>query len=110
MGTGQLIECEAGDLILWDSRTVHGGKICSPSEEFQNTHQNDFVRLSLTVTMLPRSSASEEVLEQRKIAFMNRTGHTHWANETKKSGMGGFLPAIKTDEIKYDWPEYSGDV
>lgn len=28
IGTGKLVECDAGDLILWDSRTVHGGKIC----------------------------------------------------------------------------------
>lgn len=28
---GVLVECDAGDLILWDSRTVHGGKICQPS-------------------------------------------------------------------------------
>ena len=24
---GELVECDAGDLVLWDSRTVHGGKI-----------------------------------------------------------------------------------
>lgn len=28
---GILVECDAGDLILWDSRTIHGGKICEPS-------------------------------------------------------------------------------
>lgn len=35
MGKGVLVECDAGDLILWDSRTVHGGKICTPDEEFK---------------------------------------------------------------------------
>ena len=28
----RLVECKAGDLILWDSRTAHGGKINQPNE------------------------------------------------------------------------------
>lgn len=32
IGKGVLVECEAGDLILWDSRTVHGGKVNEPNE------------------------------------------------------------------------------
>lgn len=31
MGTGKLVECKAGDLILFDSRTIHGGYINYPS-------------------------------------------------------------------------------
>ena len=26
-GMGTLVECKAGDMILWDSRTIHGGLI-----------------------------------------------------------------------------------
>ena len=26
-GTGKLLLAKAGDLILWDSRTVHGGRV-----------------------------------------------------------------------------------
>jgi ectoine hydroxylase-related dioxygenase (phytanoyl-CoA dioxygenase family) len=32
IGKGVLVECEAGDLILWDSRSVHGGQVCDPNE------------------------------------------------------------------------------
>jgi ectoine hydroxylase-related dioxygenase (phytanoyl-CoA dioxygenase family) len=32
IGKGKLVECEAGDLILWDSRSIHGGKIIQPNE------------------------------------------------------------------------------
>jgi len=32
IGEGVLVKCEAGDLILWDSRTIHGGLIVQPSE------------------------------------------------------------------------------
>jgi hypothetical protein len=27
IGKGELVECDAGDLVLWDSRIVHGGKL-----------------------------------------------------------------------------------
>lgn len=101
LNKGVLVECEAGDLILWDSRTIHGGLICEPSADFKEKNTNDFVRLAMTVTMLPRESASEEVLELRKVAFMNKKAHTHWANETNSNQMGGFLPGASTDSIKY---------
>lgn len=41
----------------------------------------------MTVTMMPKSSASEKVLELRRKAFKNKVALTHWANEFTKSGM-----------------------
>ena len=35
VGRCMLVECKAGDLILFDSRTVHGGKIKQPSNSFK---------------------------------------------------------------------------
>ena len=58
--------------------------------------------------MVPRSSATTQVLEERKLAFMNKKGHTHWPNEIKGSAMGGFISSLKSNEIKYDWPELTG--
>lgn len=54
MGKGKVVECDAGDLILWDSRTVHGGKICQPDNDFKQKYKNELVRLSVTVAMVPR--------------------------------------------------------
>jgi ectoine hydroxylase-related dioxygenase (phytanoyl-CoA dioxygenase family) len=31
IGKGVLVKCQAGDLILWDSRSIHGGLILQPS-------------------------------------------------------------------------------
>ena len=60
MGKGELVECDAGDLVLWDSRTVHGGKICrQQNEEFMKERQNELVRIAVTVSMVPREWSSE---------------------------------------------------
>jgi ectoine hydroxylase-related dioxygenase (phytanoyl-CoA dioxygenase family) len=54
-----LIEADPGDLILWDSRTVHGG-VVGPGDP-NNT--DELARLSFTICMTPRSKANEEVLK-----------------------------------------------
>ncbi len=49
------MECDAGDLVLWDSRTVHGGKInFQPDEDYKKEKMNDLVRIAVTVSMVPR--------------------------------------------------------
>ena len=65
----------------------------------------DFVRLAFTVTMVPRSTASEEIIEKRKKGFMERIGCTHWPNQFQKSIMGGYIRGVKVSEFKYDWPD-----
>lgn len=59
---------------------IHGGKICEPTEEFKENNMTDFVRLSMTVTMVPREWTSKEILAARKKAFKDKIGLTHWAN------------------------------
>lgn len=56
----ELLLAEAGDLILWDSRTVHGGRVGAGSGEV-----TDLARLSCTVAMSPRTMASAEVQRKR---------------------------------------------
>ena len=101
IGKGVLIKCNAGDLILWDSRTIHGGLIINPTEEFKAQHKDHLVRLSLTVSMMPKSSATEEVLKKRRMAFEKRIGLTHWANEFVKGGMGVMAPKIDYEKISF---------
>ncbi|GAA5842214.1 hypothetical protein JCM11251_000130 [Rhodosporidiobolus azoricus] len=62
------VETEPGDLILWDSRTIHWNK--APS--------GDVVRTAVYVCMCPKSMASAEMLEKRKAFFENRLATTHW--------------------------------
>lgn len=59
IGKGQLLECRAGDMLLFDSRSIHGGKIQEPSQAFKEEYEGKLVRLAMTVTMVPKFYASE---------------------------------------------------
>jgi hypothetical protein len=58
-----------GDLLLWDSRTVHrvAAPECSAS-----------ARMVAYVCMTPRSFASADVLAKRRLAFQTGIATTHW--------------------------------
>jgi len=100
-----LVLAEPGDLILWDSRTIHGGRVGTGKNnqngnEKENDHKpinasiNDsashniqdqdraqsdvpLVRLSVTVAMTPRSMASTEALKARIEGFNSGTSFSH---------------------------------
>jgi len=100
-----LVIADPGDLILWDSRTIHGGRVgtgkniqnfnekennqkrinatkndstCNNTQD-QDRAQSDvpLVRLSVTVAMTPRSMASRETLKARKDGFNSGTSFSH---------------------------------
>lgn len=86
---GVLVLAKAGDLILWDSRTVHcNTHALNPSPPAHSTstlaehatHEDnkDIIRLVSYVCMLPRSLATQKVIESRKAAFLSRTPTSHW--------------------------------
>jgi len=100
-----LVIAEPGDLILWDSRTIHGGRVgTGENNENGNEKENDqkssnakasdstsynvedqdraksnvpLIRLSVTVAMTPRSMASTKTLEIRKEGFNSGTSFSH---------------------------------
>jgi len=76
----KIVFCEAGDLILWDSRTVHGGIVGTGGTSGNPTQ---LARLSQTVCMTPRAWASEKVQAQRKLYFANGKGTSHWPHELR---------------------------
>ena len=71
-GKNKLVKGRAGDLILWDSRTIHGG-IVGPGfscAEDSPLSQEQFARLSFTVCMAPKSKVDlKEIFEKRREAF-----------------------------------------
>merc|ERR1712187_415728 len=88
MGTGQLVRAGPGDLILWDSRTVHGGYVGSGAE---CTQEARLARLALTVCQTPYASMEEgheesiiasrwEAFEQQLCTSM--TPHEHAVEHT----------------------------
>ena len=64
---------EVGDLILWDSRTVHYGS--EPSEN-SNT-----IRTAIYACYTPAKLASKETMEIKEKVFRAWSGATHWPHD-----------------------------
>jgi len=62
-----------GDLILWDSRTIHYGTEPSP---LSNT-----IRTIIYVAYTPVRLATKEALEMKRQIFEEFGGTTHWPHE-----------------------------
>eukprot|EP00996_Jenningsia_fusiforme_P001525 NODE_2401_length_1209_cov_14.089655_g2190_i0.p1 GENE.NODE_2401_length_1209_cov_14.089655_g2190_i0~~NODE_2401_length_1209_cov_14.089655_g2190_i0.p1 ORF type:complete len:354 (-),score=28.87 NODE_2401_length_1209_cov_14.089655_g2190_i0:146-1129(-) len=98
IGCGRLVEAQAGDLILWDSRLIHGGfvgpgpKSCDAHE----TSEGGLARHVLTVCMLPRHEASARALEGRRRALAQGLALSHWPSKFEPHGFrdsdGGNIP------------------
>lgn len=76
----KLIEARAGDLIVWDSRLVHGGLIGTGGVD-RPEDPIELARLAVPISMIPRNKASKEVQNKRKMAFQKQQTLNHWASE-----------------------------
>ena len=73
-----------GDLLLWDSRTVHcsfPGNSDSCNGRHIPSQYKGLVRAGGLVSMMPKSRATEEVLKGRVEAVRLSRTLTHWANK-----------------------------
>ncbi len=71
---------EAGDMMLWDSRTVH---CSSPGLEpafASHSSMPSLIRAASLVCMMPKSRANDEVIAQRRAAVDARTSTTNWSD------------------------------
>lgn len=96
-----LLMAKAGDLILWDSRTVHGGRVgtgtgtifnspnhLSRSPPFKKPDQPlSLARLAVTVCMTPKILASSGILKAREKGFKKGCTFTHWPHEAIMTAM-----------------------
>ena len=81
----RLVCCDAGDLIIWDSRTVH----CNTPGHDDMKHLQDpnkVLRACAYVCMTPLAWASKETLEARRAAFINNESTTHWPHIFTSAG------------------------
>jgi len=83
---GVFLEADPGDLILWDSRTIHGGWVGTGAPETENKIV-ELARMSLTVCMTPRSKANKTVIQQRRKAVAQGRTLTHWPHEYIPQGV-----------------------
>ncbi|MEM7096028.1 MAG: phytanoyl-CoA dioxygenase family protein [Actinomycetota bacterium] len=70
---------EAGDMMLWDSRTAH----CSSSGLEPATDAGatqELVRAASLVCMMPRARSNDRVIERRRGALEARTSTTNWSD------------------------------
>jgi len=85
----KLLLAKAGDLILWDSRTIHGGLVGTGKDRDGVPEETRVARMSMTVCMVPKERASEEVLRARREGFVKGYGFTHWPDEVNITNYGG---------------------
>jgi len=91
---------EAGDLMLWDSRTIH----CSSPGAQTPSDATSLLRAASLVCMMPRSKSNEKVLEQRKAAVANMTSTTNWSDRFINADEFPAIVAV-ADKHKYQWPK-----
>mmetsp|Transcript_130516 Transcript_130516/g.226824 ORF Transcript_130516/g.226824 Transcript_130516/m.226824 type:complete len:407 (-) Transcript_130516:256-1476(-) len=71
----RLVCCEAGDLVLWDSRTIHAN---APAPQQPIAPKERLLRAVAYICMVPKSFAPEEVRVGRRTAFEYGFNTTHW--------------------------------
>jgi len=84
-----LLLASAGDLILWDSRTVHGGVVGNGAAAGAGgdgvEKETQLARLSVAVAMTPRARASSQVQSLRRAGFAARESFNHCPHEAGTS-------------------------
>ena len=90
-------ELRAGDMILWDSRTVHcsyPGKGSIPPSDKSDFSDSGLIRAAVAVCMMPRSTIAADVEQERIQAVNNSRTLTHWVDKSCSLG------AERTEEMK----------
>lgn len=78
----------AGDMLLWDSRTIHcssSGVAPASGQSMTGVDSNQLpepqlIRAASLVCMMPKSRSSESVIAQRRSAIQSRTSTTNWSD------------------------------
>lgn len=71
------ITCNAGSLVLWDSRTIHSGK------QPEKTRQIPNYRCVVYVCYTPRNKSTPKLLQKKIEAFNNLRTTSHWPHKPK---------------------------
>lgn len=101
---GKLVHCRAGDLVLWDSRTVHCNTPATNIEERDANAPVDLLRIVAYVSMSPVSQVLNydlnEFREKRQQMVENNCTLTHWSTElTFGGGQNTDLPKLSLDQF-----------
>mmetsp|Transcript_67298 Transcript_67298/g.156234 ORF Transcript_67298/g.156234 Transcript_67298/m.156234 type:complete len:381 (+) Transcript_67298:63-1205(+) len=82
----RLVSCQPGDLLLWDSRTVHAN---SPAPRQPTTPAGQLLREVAYVCMTPKCWASLDARRRRRTAYEQGVTCAHWPHELAQDLLGG---------------------
>ena len=89
-GFGLLIHAQPGDLLLWDSRTVHCNtpSFVQPRALANDDAPPELLRMISYICMTPLAFATkpDELIERRLHAFRYRLTTSHWPHEYHSQG------------------------
>ena len=90
---------EAGDMLLWDSRTIH----CSNSGSLLPKKTNELIRAASLICMMPKEKSNRSVIKQRREAVEKVISTTNWSDKFRNADE---FPIIleADDRDKYKWP------
>jgi len=71
------IQCPAGSIVLWDSRTIHSGIEAHKERKYPNQ------RCVAYICMTPRSLANQKILDKKKKAFVELRTTNHYPHKPK---------------------------
>jgi len=98
---GTLLAARAGDLLLWDSRTMHcNTPALQPPSAALGQPVDELLRAAVYVCKTPRRRASHEVLLQRRRAAVMGIGTTHWPHEFKPTASDECLKGVSEAELE----------
>jgi len=107
-GGPRMVAARAGDMILWDSRTVH----CNTSPLRENSdllNGDDLVRAVCYICMTPAAWCSEETLRRRQQGYREGVTATHWPHEYHpKNSSRSARPAIRLTSEQMELVRPSG--
>ena len=90
---------EPGDLMIWDSRTIH----CSSHGIEEPPNSSDLLRVGSLICMMPKSKSNEEVISKRKQAVEDGTSTTNWSDRFINADEFPQILSV-VDRAKYQWP------
>jgi len=92
---------EVGDMLLWDSRTIH----CSGPALKEPEAKAELMRIASLVCMMPREKSAEDVLAERKKAPLRLNSTTNW---TDRWINGDEFPAVVVHQDLKKYPDTNG--
>ena len=87
---------EPGDLLLWDSRTIH----CSAPGQQQPENNNELLRAASLICMMPRAKSNEKTIVKRKSAVETRTSTTNWSDRFINADQFPNIKAVDPQRFK----------